>query len=207
LGIAVLGMGCAATIHGRPGAVAAADALTADQTVILLPALVQFEQLKTEAPVYGGPRGLDAMSAALVGAARERARAAGATIIDCPPVPGDGAPAWCRALVTQAAALAHGVVPADARPALAEAAASGRSTVVLATACVVKLGPGESYNSFSGEITSSTSKAVLSAAVTAAPSGRGVWQNDVLLRGVPEADEPSFRRAVAMLFDGEEGRR
>ena len=197
-----LAAGCAARPVLRAGAQPMRGAVPPDTTVVVLAPLVRIDQLKPEAPVFDPPVSLDALSASLAGAARAAATAAAARVVDCSAAPGATWAPICTALAADAGALARGVVPPTGRAGLATLGADAASTAVLATLLVVKLGPGGSYNSFTGQITSPTSSSVLSAALLSAPANATLWNNDVLLRSVPRPTDAGYRDALGALFDG-----
>jgi len=194
--------GCTAQPTTRAAAAPARAVLTPASTVLVLRPVVRIERLNDEKPLTGVEYGAEALGSSLSTAARGAAIASGATVIDCATATGSAWEPSCAALAAQAAPLARGVVPTAAGGGLAQLSTVQADAVVLASLLVAKVGPAATYNSFSGQITSDPSTALLSAALVGAPAGRVLWRNDALLRTVPEANDTAYQESLRLLFGG-----
>jgi len=192
--------GCTPKPAIRPTAEPAAKVIAPGTRVLLLTPLVRFESMQSEAALDDIAYDETAYAARLHDAARAAAAGAGAAIIECGlPQAHAATTAACGELAPHTLALSRGIVRPDAAVALARVAAETLGVLVLATACLGRLGPGGYYNANSGQIKAASASTVLSAALLGA-DGRAVWKNDVLLRAIPEATDESYREALELLF-------
>ena len=89
-----------------------------------------------------------------------------------------------------------------ARALLRELSMVQADCVVLATLITSELGPPETYNSFTGQITSDMSRSSFSAALMRCDSGEILWRNDVLLRSVATVSDDAYAESLRLLFGG-----
>ncbi len=197
---------CTPPPTSRSGAVSPRGALRAGLPVLVLAPVVRFEEMQTEFPLRGRDDEAKELALELHRAAMASAATASAAVTDCATTGATDVATLCDELARHALLLSRGIVRADSRPLLARAAVLGTDATVLATSCVARAGPLGTYNSSTGQITSSDSRTVVSAALWRGTDGKVAWKNDVLLRTIPEGSDERYQQSLALLFSGAPGR-
>jgi hypothetical protein len=160
--------------------------------VLVLPPTLSYEALHNEAPLSATPFGAAAVAADVKAVAIRSAQASSLELAPDADAGADGL----------SAALLRRQIPEDAKSALAKLADSDERAAVLATVLRVKVGPGGSWNSYTGAITSGMSQTRLQAALVHCRSARVLWKNEVLLREIPRVGDKDYAKALAALFAG-----
>lgn len=176
-------------------------AISGSTTVFLLAPAVEFERIQSVMTVPSSRSSRDDLAASLRSAARAAVAAAHVTSVDCQDAEGQAATV-CTQLDALSGALARGSVKAGTRLTLQHLSEREPTCAVLATLLVAELGPGDYYNSVTGQMGSAMSKSVFSAALTRCDTGAVLWKNEVLLRAVPEVRDAGYLESLQLLFEG-----
>lgn len=106
----------------------------------------------------------------------------------------------CARLRSMSSRLARGSVTEEAREILKRLADVNDGYAVLVQFMRVKVGPGGSWNPYSGAITSSISSTLLQAALVASKTGQVIWKNEVFVRKTFRPDSPKFTKNLGLLY-------
>ena len=141
------------------------------------------------------------LEASLHASAKAAAVALGVPVVDCHDATDDQL-RICKELDPLVVHLAQGSIRAGIRPPLRHASDEQAGCAVLATLLHVELGPGDYYNSFTGQMGSESSTSAFHAALTRCETGEVLWTNEVLLREAPDARNSGYAEALHALFEG-----
>jgi hypothetical protein len=106
----------------------------------------------------------------------------------------------CARLRSVSSRLARGIVNEEAREILKRLADVNDGYAILVQFMRVKVGPGGSWNPYSGAITSSISSTLLQAALVASKTGQVIWKNEVFVRKTFRPDSPEFTKKLGLLY-------
>jgi len=98
--------------------------------------------------------------------------------------------------------LIRGIPSDEFKEALRAIAAEGQYDAVFAQDAQLKIGPGGSWNAWSGAITSDMSSLVLRAALINCATGENLWKAQSVHRGHERASEKVLRKLVQELYEG-----
>jgi hypothetical protein len=171
-----------------------------DYQVIILDPLSRFENIKDESvpPAYAGAN--DSFESRLLDTARNEVESRKLNVVKPETLSELAAADLCKQLQSMSSRLARGNVNDEAREILNRLAAINDRHVVLAQFMKVKMGPGRSWNSFTGEITSAMNSTLMQAAVVSCKTGQVLWKNELLIRKVMKPDSPKFVKALGLLY-------
>jgi hypothetical protein len=177
-----------------------------DYQVIILDPLLRFEDIRNESvpPAYAGAN--DSFESRLLYAARNEVESRKLSVVKPETLSQLAAADLCKQLQTMSSRLARGNINDEAREILNRLAAINDRHVVLAQFMKVKLGPGRSWNSYSGAITSAMNSTLLQAALVSCKTGQVLWKNEVLVRKAMRSDSPEFVKALGLLYQTLESR-
>lgn len=96
--------------------------------------------------------------------------------------------------------LARGAINDEARDILARLAARPEGYVILVQFMQVKQGPGASWNSMTGAITSSMSSTLVQAALISTRTGSVEWKNEVFERKIFRPGDSRFEKVLERLY-------
>jgi hypothetical protein len=164
--------------------------------IILLPPTIRFEDVRGYTPAIGADLDYEQL---LIDTAR-RAVGSRATLLDMnklqPPIE-----EACRKLAPLASRLARGDVNDEAADDLARLAAFDECYVVLVQFFRLRTGPGRSWNSATGAITSSTASTLIQAALVSGKTGKVIWKGERLVRNKAlKPTDGDFRKALTLLY-------
>lgn len=183
-----------------PGSTAAQVEGSQYAVVVLRPAL-SYESMQNETALAPAPYGGDAVAVDLQAGATRAAQAKGLTLASLSSL---GPEADVNGLLDElsgvSATLLRRQISEEARRALGQLAERDERAAVLVTVARVKVGPGGSWNAYSGAITSSMSQTRLQAALLECRSGRVLWRNETLLREIPRVGDKEYVKALGVLF-------
>jgi hypothetical protein len=168
---------------------------------VLTPKVV-FEDTQTESPLdstaHGGPGLVTALTERAIAALKAKDIPYAAYVSD-----GDLV-AEQKKLAEQASALANRLIRVNPDPEAIRFIQGLAATNVLVAVLVqyvrVKVGPSGTWDPNSGAITSGASSSHFRAALLECQTGRGLWQNSVLLRKLPDPSASDFNKVLTVLY-------
>ncbi len=170
----------------------------AAQTVIVLSPGVSTELLTANSkPRKTGEAPFEPI---LAEAAQRHLKAQGFTLQDPNSLPDPALAGAVAQLQPFLSRLARGAFSDEVQQALAGLAALPGDRLVFAQVMKVKEGPGGSWNSMTGQITTQMSSTVLQAALINPRTGRVLWKNEELERKVFRSSDPHFARLLENLY-------
>jgi hypothetical protein len=166
--------------------------------VILLRPSVRLEDVRAATPALLKAAEEDYVDL-LLGAAK-RAAGSKTALLDVDKLEAPVAEA-CARLDPLASRLARGDVNEDALDALAQLAAVDDGYAVLVQFLRIRTGPGASWNSWTGAITSSTASTLLQAALVSGRTGKVIWKDERLIRNkAMKPGDKNLDKALTLLF-------
>jgi len=171
-----------------------------DYQVIILDPLVRFENIKDESvsQAYGGPN--YSFESRLLTTGKDAVESQKLSVVKPETLSEPVAADLCKQLQTMSSRLARGNINDEAREILNRLTAINDRHVVLAQFMKVKLGPGASWNPYTGAITSPMNSTLVQAALVSCKTGQVLWKNEVLVRKVMTVDSPDLVKALGLLY-------
>jgi hypothetical protein len=189
-----------ATQNTAPGTPEAAKPASPGYEVIILEPVVRFENIKDESvpPDYAGANGVFVNR--LVDTAKNEVESRKLGVAKPEAFTEPSTAEQCKQLEPLSSRLARGIVNDEAKEILSRLAAINDRDVLLVQSMRVKLGPGRSWDQFTGAITSAMNSTVLHAALVSCKTGQVLWKNEVLVRKVMKPDSPAFIKTLGLLY-------
>jgi hypothetical protein len=168
--------------------------------ILVISPLLRFESVQTEAVLPPSEYYGQAFEQQLIAWAKKEATARAFEVAE--PASPDVVPAAsaCEQLTAQSNKLARGIVADEAKPSLDSIASVNANYAVLVQYLRVKIGPGGSWNSYTGEITSTMSNMLIDAALVSSRDGRVLWKNEVLLRNLAMPNSKEFMQSLSLIY-------
>ena len=168
--------------------------------IILLNPLILIEDVRDGSelsPLKGGAADLAPL---LRSAARSAAESRGYSVVDDDSLQDADALSACGQLGIASRKLARGVLDDDLRHTLGLVAQANDGYAVLAQAMRIRIGPGRSWNPWTGNITSSMSNTVFQASLISASTAEVLWKNELLVRKLPQPTDKRFMSSLHGLY-------
>jgi len=166
--------------------------------VLVVPPAIRFQRVQDEVEVALPEAGRVAYEAKLMAAARAAVERSGLAMASLSRDP-DMESAF-SALRASELRLARGLTNDATLTAMLRLATGNPDVAVLVHALEATVGPGGTWNAWSGAITSSMSRSAFRAALVMCSSGKVLWAQQVELRDLPAVDASTFQDALTTLY-------
>jgi hypothetical protein len=168
------------------------------QKVIVLPPQVSVDRLS--AGSKSRDKGSAPFEPVLAQAAESHLQSQGYTLLDAANLSDPSLAGPVAQLQPLVSRLARGALSDETQPSLSRLAALPGDYLVFAQVMKVKEGPGASWNSFTGQITTAISSTVLQAALISPRTGRVLWKNEEMERKIFRPEDAHFARLLESLY-------
>jgi hypothetical protein len=166
--------------------------------VIVLPPDVILEQLSTRSGTR--EEGSSGLGSILTSAANEQITARKYTVLASADLHDLDVEAWLTQLQPFVYRLAQGAINDESRAILTHLKSLPSNYLIFVQVMHVKDGPGASWNSMTGAITSRMSSTQLQAALISTRTGQVIWKNESFNRKVFRTNDPKFAKFVDALY-------
>lgn len=174
----------------------------AENKVIVLPPLIEFETLQANARDRASHTGsIESFEARLLTTANETLKARRFTAVAPETLQNTAADERLKQLQPLSSRLARGIVNEEAKAMLNDLAALTENSAVLVQLLKIKTGPGSSWNPWTGQITSAMSSTILQVALISSQTGKVLWKNESIARKVYRADDPKFAKWLETVYE------